>query len=472
MAPPEDIRAGTFEPIQESRRTEGGMERQYDLVVVGTGITSAVASRCREAGWTVAVVDSRPFGGTCALRGCVPKKILVSAAEAVHGARDMAGKGVPAGSLTIDWPELMRFKRALVDPTPARTEQTWAKMGIEQFHGRARFVGRTTLAVGDDRLTGRRVLIAAGAIPAPLKFPGAERLTTSDQFLNLDRLPDSLAFVGGGYISFEFAHVAARAGARVTILHRGARPLEGFDPDLVDLLLKRSRQLGITVELGVDVLGVDPAGYRLVVRGLQGGQERRFEVDVAVHGAGRVPEIDDLDLGAAGVQRERRGVIVNEFLQSVSNPAVYAGGDAAASGPPLTPKATHDAEVLATNLLEGNRRAANYDGMGSAVFSVPPLSSAGLTEAAAREKNLKFRTSWQETSGWFNTRRVGETTSGFKVLIAEDTDRILGAHLLGPHADEVINMFAVAIRLGIPAADLKDVIFAYPTYGSDVRFML
>ena len=155
------------------------MERQYDLVVVGTGITSAVASRCREAGWTVAVVDSRPFGGTCALRGCVPKKILVSAAEAVHAARDMAGKGVPAESLTIDWPELMRFKRALVDPTPARTEQTWAKMGIEQFHGRARFVGPATLAVGDDRLTGRRVLIAAGAMPAPLKFPGADRLATS-----------------------------------------------------------------------------------------------------------------------------------------------------------------------------------------------------------------------------------------------------------------------------------------------------
>src|SRR5436853_1625550 len=259
------------------------MERHYDLVVIGTGIASGVASRCREAGWTVAVVDSRPFGGPCALRGCVPKKILVSAAEAVHGARDMAGKGVPAGSLTIDWPELIRFKRALVDPTPARTEQTWAKMGIEQFHGRARFVGPATLAVGDDRLTGRRVLIAAGAMPAPLKFPGADRLTTSEQFLNLDRLPASLAFVGGGYISFEFAHVAARAGADVTILHRGARPLEGFDPDLVDLLVRRTRELGIKVELGIEVRGLDAADNGLVVRGVQNGSERRFAADMTVH---------------------------------------------------------------------------------------------------------------------------------------------------------------------------------------------
>src|SRR2546427_3997359 len=136
------------------------MDHRYDLVVVGTGVTSAVASRCREAGWTVAVVDSRPFGGTCALRGCVPKKILVSAAEAVHAARDMADKGVPAGTLTIDWDHLIRFKRSLVDPTPQRTEQAWAKMGIEQFHGRARFVGPASLAGCGGRPGG-----GAGLIP-------------------------------------------------------------------------------------------------------------------------------------------------------------------------------------------------------------------------------------------------------------------------------------------------------------------
>ena len=168
-------------------------------------MTSAVASRCREAGWTVAVVDSRPFGGTCALRGCVPKKILVGAAEAVAAARDMACRGVPAASLTIDWPPLMRLKRSLVDPTTKHTEESWAKMGVEQVHGRARFVGPTTLAVGDDRLTGRRVLIAVGALPAPLRFPGAERLATSEDFLNLDRMPRRIVFVGGGYIAFEFA---------------------------------------------------------------------------------------------------------------------------------------------------------------------------------------------------------------------------------------------------------------------------
>jgi glutathione reductase (NADPH) len=448
------------------------MDRQYDLVVVGTGITSAVATRCREAGWSVAVVDRRPFGGTCALRGCVPKKILVGAAEAVQSARDLTGKGVPAASLTLDWPELMRFKHSLIDQTTERTEQGWARIGVEQFHGRARFVGPTTLTVGDDRLTGRRILIAAGAMPAPLRFPGAERLTTSEQFLSLDRLPSRVLFVGGGYISFEFAHVAARAGAQVTVLHRGPRPLEGFDPDLVDALVRRTRELGLRVELGVEVSSVEATGRGLVVRGVQQGRERSFEADLAVHGAGRVPELDDLDLDAAGIKSERRGVTVNEFLQSASNPAVYAGGDAAANGPALTPKADHDVGVLVTNLLEGNRRTPNYEGIASAVFTIPPLASAGLTEEAARAAGRRFRTNRQDTSGWFNTRRLGESTSGFKVLIEEDTNRILGAHLLGPRADEVINLFALAIRLRIPAEELRQVIFAYPTQGSDVRFML
>jgi glutathione reductase (NADPH) len=448
------------------------MDKQYDLVVVGSGVTSAVASRCREAGWSVAVVDRQPFGGTCALRGCVPKKILVGAAEAVNAARDMAGRGVPGRDLKLDWPELMAFKQSLIGRTTEHTEQTWTQMGIELFHGVARFVGPATLAVGDDRLTGRRVLIAAGAMPVPLTFPGAERVNTSDRFLDLARMPARVLFIGGGYISFEFAHVAARAGAQVTILHRGRRPLEAFDPDLVEQLVRRSRELGIRVELETEVRGIDTSAGGLVVRGARRGGEVTFETDLAIHGAGRVPELDALDLETAGVKREKRGVVVNEFLQSVSNPAVYAGGDAAANGPQLTPKSDEDVRVLTANLLHGNTRRVNYEAIASAVFTIPPLASVGLGEEAARAAGLKFRVNHQDTSGWFHTRRVGETASGCKVLIEEGTDRIVGAHVLGPHAEEVINVLALAIRFRIPARDLKEVLFAYPTSGSDVRFML
>jgi glutathione reductase (NADPH) len=238
------------------------------------------------------------------------------------------------------------------------------------------------------------------------------------------------------------------------------------------MLVRRSRELGIRVELGTEVRGVQRTAGRLVVQGARGDHEVSFEADLAVHAAGRVPELDDLELAAAGIERGPRGVVVNEYLQSVSNPAVYAGGDAAASGPPLTPKADHDAAVLTANLLEDNRRTVDYRGLASAVFTLPPLASVGLTEAAARASGRVFRTHHQDTAAWFNTRRVGETASGFKVLVEEGTDRILGAHLLGPHADETINLFAVAIRLGIAASELRQVPFAYPTFGSDVRFML
>lgn len=445
------------------------MDRTYDLVTIGTGVASKAASRCRAAGFTVAVVDSRPFGGTCALRGCIPKKILVAAAEAVHAARALAGKGVRADGVAIDWPERMRIKRAVTEPTPAGTEQGYAEAGIDAFHGRARFVGPTTVAVGDDRLTGRRVLIAAGAVPQPLTFPGAEHVTLSDGFLDLDALPARIVFIGGGFISFEFAHLAVRAGARATIVHRGARPLEPFDPDLVDQLVGRSRELGIGVELEADVRGVERTARGLVV---EAGGGRRFEADLVVHGAGRIPDIQDLGLDVAGVNVERRGVVVNEYLQSVSNPAVYAAGDAAASGPPLTPVADHQSDVVATNLLDGNRKTVDYTGLASAVFTVPPLASAGLTEKAAREGGRRFRVHREDTSGWLSSKRAGEIASGSKVLIEEDTGRILGAHLLGPHADEVINVFALAIRLGARADDLKHALYAYPTVASDIPYMV
>src|SRR6266849_229631 len=214
------------------------IRRQFDLVVIGTGTAaSVVAHKCRRAGWKVAVIDSRPFGGTCALRGCDPKKVLVGAAEAVDQVNRLRGKGVRADALGIDWPELMRFKRAMIETVPVEREAGFA---------RARFAEPHAVTVGDHTLNGRRVLIAAGAKPADLNIEGREHLVTSEQFLEIDALPSRVLFVGGGYISFEFGHVSAE----VTIVHQGERPLNAFDPDLVDLLVARSRALGIDVRLG------------------------------------------------------------------------------------------------------------------------------------------------------------------------------------------------------------------------------
>jgi glutathione reductase (NADPH) len=449
------------------------MARKFDVVVIGTGTAaSTVASRCREAKWEVAVVDSRPFGGTCALRGCDPKKVLVGAADAVDWTRRMRGKGIQ-GEARIHWPELMRFKRTFTQPVPKYKEETFTKAGIAAYHGRARFAGKTAVQVGDETLECRYVVIAAGARPATLNIPGEQHVTTSEQFLELDQLPRSIVFIGGGYISFEFAHLSARAGARVTILHRGERPLEGFDGDLASRVGDHSRQLGMDLHLRTVVKAVAGEPGRLRVLAATPEGEREFEAEMVVHGAGRVPEIDDMELDKAGVEREPRGVKVNEYLQSVSNPAVYAAGDVAASGgPPLTPVAGYEGQIVASNLLEGNHVTANYAGIASVVFTIPPLATVGLTEQAAQKLGLRFRKTFGDSARWYSSRRVAEEWSGFKVLIEEGTDKVLGAHLLGPHAEEVINLFGLAIRHGITAAQLKSTIFAYPTNASDLQYML
>src|ERR1700674_59087 len=337
------------------------MTRQFDVIAIGTGsAASAVASRCREAGWRVAIVDSRPFGGTCALRGCDPKKVLVGAAEAFDWARRMKGKGIQAAKLQIDWPELIRFKRSFTEPVPKRREDGFAKAGVAAFHGRARFTGPTTVQVGEETLEGRYVVIATGEVPVDLEIPGAEHLTTSDHFLELNELPRRILFIGGGYIAFEFAHVAARSGSQVTVLHRGPRPLTLFDPDLVDQLVERTRELGIDVHLGTEAIGIEKSAGQLFVRALASGETRTFETEMVVHAAGRVAEIKGLYSDGAGIKTQTRGVRVNEFLQSVSNPAVYAAGDAASRGLPIAPVASYEGQIVAANLLKGNHQRPNY----------------------------------------------------------------------------------------------------------------
>lgn len=449
------------------------MAKNYDLVVIGTGTAASVAaSRCRSAGWRVAVIDHLPFGGTCALRGCDPKKVLVGAAEAIDHARRMRGKGVAGGAPAIAWSELMEFKRSFTEPVPPMKEKGFAKNGIDAYHGRARFRGPRSVDIEGEVLEGRFVLIATGAVPMRLGIPGEEHVVTSTEFLELDELPEKIVLVGGGYIAAEFSHIAARAGAQVTVLQRAERMLPAFDPDLVGWLMEKFHEIGVDVRLKTRVTAIEKDAGAFSVRASSNGKEEVFTSDLVVHAAGRVPDLDPLDLAAAGVESEKGRLKLNEFLQSVSNPAVYAAGDAAAKGPPLTPVASHDAKIAAANMLHGNQQKPDYRGVPSVAFTVPPIASVGLGEDQAREQGLKFRMQHQKTSGWYTARRVAETVYGYKVLVEEQTGRVLGAHLVGPHVDEVINVFALAVRHGLSAEDLKSTIFAYPTGASDIGYML
>ena len=450
------------------------MPEPLDLIVIGTGTAgSAPAYRCRRAGWRVAVVDELPYGGTCALRGCDPKRVLVGAAELADWHRRMQGRGV-SGDAHISWPELMQFKRTFTDPVPADREKAFQEAGIATYHGPARFVSPKRLSVDGQVLEARHFVVAAGAKPRHLGIPGEAYLLTSTAFLELDQLPPRIAFLGAGYISFEFAHVSRRAGAQATIIGRG-KPLQHFDQDLVTRLVDHTRSLGIELRLDTEVTGLEKrgGGYRLRLDAQ--GRKETIDADLVIHGGGRVPNTEGLDLRAADVATEPEGgVRVNEFLQSVTNPRVYAGGDAAASpgSLPLTPVAGYEGIIVASNLLKGNTQRPDYRGIPSVVFTVPPLAGVGLTEAEAQAQQLDVRINVEDTSGWYSNRRVAETCAMFKVIVEDKADRIVGAHLLGPHAEEVINLFALAIRSGVPATELKHLLYAYPTSGSDAPYMI
>ena len=243
----------------------------YDLIVIGTGTAgSTVASNCRSNGLKVAIIDSLPFGGTCALRGCEPKKILVEAAKTIDSNHRHESIGLSdIDKVHLNWHDLINFKRTFTDPFPKQREDSYINAGIISIHGKAKFIDKDAVKVeynekaddtNNDIIKGKYILIATGARPVNLGIPGSENVITSDQFLDLEshRLPDNIAFIGGGYISFEFAHMAARSGVKkVTIFHRGKQSLEHFDPDLVNQLVQKSKNIGIDVRLETKVERID-----------------------------------------------------------------------------------------------------------------------------------------------------------------------------------------------------------------------
>ena len=445
----------------------------YDLIVIGAGTGgNGVARMTAAAGWKVASIDSLPYGGTCALRGCDPKKMLIAVTEGVDWAHNMAGKGLEARP-SVNWPEMMAFKRTFTDTMPSRIEAGFREAGITALHGEARFIGRDTITLNGETLRAKHFHIATGARPMTLDIPGEDLLTTSTEFLELSERPDRIAFVGGGFIAMEFAHIAQRAGASaVTVLEMAMRPLGPFDADLVAMLVGASVELGIDLQTEAKVLKVEKQGDEFAVSYETPSGIQVLTCDLVVHATGRVPNIDHLNLPAAGVETGKRGIKVSAAMRT-TNSAIFAAGDCADSGLNLTPVSAYEGRIAGKNLLAGkDARTVSYPPIPSVVFTLPQVATVGLSEAAATEKGLKFDTRFEKTSGWYSSMRVGATTSGFKVLVEQKTGLILGAHLIGPGAEEQINLFAMAMGAGLTANQIKAMIFAYPSYASDIGSMV
>lgn len=446
------------------------MPHHFDILVIGSGAAGGAAARLLQAeGLSVAMAESGPFGGTCALRGCEPKKVLAETAHAVARVRDMARANGILGELSIDWPTLAARKQFFVDRVPPRSEQSYAHAGITLLHGHCRFTGPNTVRVGDTVAEASTIILATGSRPQPLAFPGAELLSVSDDFLNLKALPARIAFIGGGYIATEFAHIAAIAGATVTMAVRGDRCLKRFDEDLVSQLCAASTELGIAMRYQSPPHSLERTAGGLTLR-LGSTGEQAVEADMVVHGAGRVPNLEGLAPEAAGITLEGQGLKLDEFLKT-TNPNVYAAGDAAGRSL-LTPTAVMEGRAVAANILHGDSVRPDYSVVPSVIFSHPPLAGVGLTEDEAKARNMAYEVKAKFGLDWSELRRLGGRHSGYKVLLEPGGGRLLGVFYLGEDAEEVVNLAALVMRQGLSSAQFMDMVWAYPSFGYTLRYML
>jgi glutathione reductase (NADPH) len=446
--------------------------KKYDVIVIGSGMGGmTIANKCAKKGLKTAVTDSRPYGGTCALRGCDPKKILVGAAEIIDRANKMKGIGIQ-GDISINWQDLMAYKNEFVSKMPKNVEKGYEKSGVEMYHGTASFESENTVRIGDDLLEADKIVIATGARPVVLDIPGGNLPIDSTDFLELIHLPEHITFIGGGYIAMEFAHLAARAGSKVTIIHRGQMPLENFEADIVNHLVNATKELGIELHLESDVVAVEKTDNGFTVKAASKNDDKNIQADLVVNAAGRVPELDGMNLEKANISYGKKGIDVNEYLQSLTNERVYAAGDAADSkGLNLTPVAVMEGHAVATNIIRGNSKKPDYTEMPSSVFTLPTLAAVGMTEAQAKKSGLEYQVKDGSASSWYNAKRINESTYAYKV-ISEKKGYILGAHIIGPHAEEMINIFAMAIRVKLKVADIRNMIYSYPSMGSDIGSMV
>ncbi|MDQ2075452.1 glutathione-disulfide reductase [Marinimicrobium sp. ABcell2] len=437
----------------------------YDLLVIGAGSGGVRASRtAARLGARVAVVEERYLGGTCVNVGCVPKKLLVYASHYAETFQVAPGFGWHLGATRFDWSELLANK----DREIARLNEVYRGLlqntGVTLFEARARVLGPNRVAVGDREITAERILIAVGGWPWKPDIPGIDLAITSNEAFYLNELPASIVIVGGGYIAVEFAGIFNGLGVDTHLCYRGDLFLRGFDKDVRDHAASELRKKGITLHFNTEICSIaeEPGGgYRI-----QTDVNEEWCAGLVMYATGRQPMIDDLGLEHTAVQITEAGTIaVDEFMQT-HEPSIYALGDV--TGPvALTPVALAQGQALAQNLYGGDDIKLSYKNIPAAVFSQPTIATVGLTEEEARasyERIDIYKSSFGPMQ--YSLSAIGERAL-IKLVVDRDTDRVLGCHMVGPDAGEIVQGLAVALTAGATKADFDRTIGIHPTLAEE-----
>lgn len=433
----------------------------FDLFVIGAGSGGVRASRVAAAlGAHVAIAEERYLGGTCVNVGCIPKKLLVYASAYSEAFEDSAGFGWTLGERSFDWKKLITNKDAEIARLNDVYENLLVSAGVKILSGRARVLDPHTLALGGKSFTAKYVLVATGGWPVVPRIPGAELAITSNEAFYLDRMPERIVIVGGGYIGVEFAGIFQGLGTQVTLIHRGELFLRGFDDDLRLALAADMRKRGIDLRFETLVNRIDlNAGDGVHVSLSQGAA---IDANLIMFATGRAPHIKGLGLDDVSVALDEAGAITVDSHSRTSVENIYAIGDVT-NRKNLTPVAVAEGHAVATSLFGKQPMTVDYDNVPSAIFSQPPIGTVGLTEAQARQR---FGAVDIYTS---NFRPLKHTVGGrgersfMKLVVDRQTDRVIGCHMIGSDAPEIIQGFAVALQCGATKAQFDATIAVHPT---------
>ena len=446
--------------------------QHYDLIAIGGGSGGlAVAKRAAESGKRVAIVEGGQLGGACVNNGCVPKKVMWYAANLAAAADDASAFGIPVVRGATHWQKLVSGREAYIERINKNWNQQVINHGITHIAGYASFSDRNTINVAGTQYTAGHIVIATGGKPIVPPVPGAELGITSDDFFKLQKQPQRVAVIGGGYIGVELSGVLRALGSEVTIVALEDRVLEVFDTLISEVLMDEMQKQGIDVRMGFQVSALQKTDDGISIQSASGKSISNF--DTVIWAVGRAPNTCQLNLQAAGIESLKNGIIPVDAFQNTNVPGIYALGDITGKTP-LTPVAIAAGRKLAERLFDDRPESQlDYRNIPSVVFAHPPVATVGMTEAMARQQHGDDAVTVYESR--FTPMRYALSTeksiTAMKLVCVGDDEKIVGIHIIGDNADEMLQGFAVAVTMGATKADFDNTVAIHPSSAEELVTM-
>ncbi|WRH75008.1 MAG: glutathione-disulfide reductase [Sphingobium sp.] len=446
------------------------MNYDFDLFVVGAGSGGVRASRIAAShGARVAVAEEYRVGGTCVIRGCVPKKLLVYGSHFAEDLADARRFGWDTTGATFDWPTLRDNVAAEVDRLEGLYGQTLGNNKVEIFLQRATVAAPNLVRLADGReISAKHILIATGAWPAIPAIPGAEYGITSNEVFHLENLPKRAVIAGAGYIANEFAGIFHELGVEVTLVTRGDKMLRSYDQEIVEKLVGISRGKGIDIRFDFKCPAVRKQADGSLL--IESGNGDDVETDLLLFAIGRVPKTKDLGLEAAGVALDADGAVIVDAHNATNVPSIHAVGDVT-NRVQLTPVAIREGHAFADSVFGNNPRTIDYSAIPTAVFSNPPIAGVGLTEEEARATLSDVKVYKSDFRAMKNVLAGRNERALYKMIVDGATDKVIGLHLIGPDSAEILQAAAIAVKAGLTKQDFDDTVALHPSMAEELVLM-